>query len=204
MKLLAALCAVLALVLTGCAPVDELPRDQVRKLQADGGVGSGVVIRPGLVLTAGHVAGVKELRVRARGKPGTTVAARNDSVDLGLVYFPSAEAQCPCVTLADYDAQRDEPVYVIGYPRGIAQVVTEGKAQSVTNVAGAFGMFGMHVEVGQRLIVTATAAPGNSGGGVFVLREGEYQLVGVVVEIAGDLTLAMPLSKVRAFLKEHA
>lgn len=197
------------LALLGCSAEPDVSevRAQVRKLTVDGtgGNGSGVVIAPGFVLTAQHVAVNPGLELRARGPKGAVLGlGDNDKVDLGLLYFPARGAQCPCAKLAEYEALPDEPIYVVGYPRGIVQALTRGQAQGVIQRLVVPGAWGMPKVLGQRLVFTATIAPGSSGGGVFVFRDGEFQLVGIVVESAGSgMGLAIPLSVVRGFLEEH-
>lgn len=194
---------VLAVALSPSEPRVD-PRTLVRKLSVDGGNGSGVVLRPGVVLTARHVASHDGLVVKDKGTQGVRLALSAGDVDLGLLYFPSAEAKCPCVKLADSEAQVDETVYVVGFPLGIANVVSVGKAQGINDHVTVPGMFGEAEELGRRLVMTALAVPGNSGGGVFVKRDGEFQLVGILVEGGPALSLAIPLSDVRKFLAERA
>lgn len=204
---LGALCllVLLALVL-GCSTEPDVSdvRAQVRKLAVGGGAGSGVVIAPGFVLTAQHVAINPDLVLRAKGPKGKVLGlGDNDKVDLGLLYFPSRVAQCPCAKLAEFDALPDEPVYIVGYPLGITQTLTRGTSQGVVQQVVIPGMWGMQTVLGPRLVFDATIAPGNSGGGAFVYRDGEFQLVGIVVEMAGGVGLAIPVSVVRKFLQEY-
>jgi S1-C subfamily serine protease len=51
-------------------------------------------------------------------------------------------------------------------------------------------------------VMTAAAQPGNSGGGVFVYRDGEWQLVGILVAGAqsGTLTFAVDLATIKQYL----
>jgi S1-C subfamily serine protease len=193
-------------LLIGCAqPVPSYPRDQVRVVMVStGGNGSGVVIRPGLILTAKHVAVVPGLVLVKDGTKGTgVVMAEQEEVDLALIRYPLAEASCPCVRLADSEAAIDEPVFVIGYPLGIAQMVTMGHAQSIQEVY-ITDDWGQTHKLGKRLVLTAGVMPGNSGGGVFVFRDGEYQLVGIMVQMmpmpGGPISFAVPLAEIKDFL----
>lgn len=205
---LGALCLlVLTLAIPGCSTEPDVSdaRAQVRKLTIEGGVGSGVVIAPGFVLTAQHVAIHPGLMLRAKGPKGSVLGLGDSAkVDLGLLHFPARGAQCPCAKLAEFEALPDEPIYVVGYPHGITQTLTRGRSQGVVHHVVVPGAWGIPVVLGQRLIFTATIAPGNSGGGVFVFRDGEFQLVGIVVESTGNgIGLAIPLSVVRQFLQEY-
>jgi S1-C subfamily serine protease len=190
-------------LLLGCTQGD-FPRDQVRKLTVGDGNGSGVVVRPGLILTARHVAVYKGLVLTKGGAPGEGVTvSEQEKVDLALIRYPLAESACPCVKLADYEAELDEPVYVIGYPLGIAAMVTMGHAQGVMDVTTKDD-WGNVYKLGKRLVLTAGVQPGNSGGGVFVYRQGEYQLVGIMVEMMGrpgaPISFAVPLTDIVDFL----
>jgi S1-C subfamily serine protease len=193
----------LALFLAACgADLADL-RTLARPLNNGVGSGSAVVIAPGFVLTAQHVAANGGFKLRKDGPVGMLLASLTDpDGDLGLLWFPAKEAQCPCVELAAYEAEMDEAIYVIGYPLGIAQVITMGRAQGVQRVQ-APDMFGSTTDLGLRLITTGLADPGNSGGGVFVLRNGRFQLVGILTEKAGNLSMAVPLATIRPFLEAN-
>lgn len=189
----------------GCTRIElDYPRDQVRKVMAGSGNGSGVAVRPGLLLTARHVAKVAGLVLVKDGAKGEgVIASEQEKVDLALIRYPLKELPCPCVTLADSEAEIDEPVYVIGYPLGITGMVTLGNAQGVMEVTVSDD-FGNTYNLGKRLVMTVGVQPGNSGGGVFVYRNGEYQLVGIVVEMmgrpGGPISLAVPLQDIKDFL----
>lgn len=140
-------------------------------LNADGAMCSGVMIAPNLMLTAAHCLGAGQLFVA--GSPARLIQ-KNDDTDAALL---SVKAGCPCVEVADEDAQIDEPVIAVGFPMNNVvhqQVVTEGLSQGETLLQGQ-----------RRLVMTSQVAPGNSGGGVFALR-GNYkggqrwELVGIV------------------------
>jgi S1-C subfamily serine protease len=190
-------------LLLGCTQ-GEYPRDQVRKLTYGPGVASGVVVRPGLVLTAKHVAINKNIVLVKGGRNGEgAILSEIEHVDLALLRFPLSESPCPCVRLADYEAELDEPVYVVGYPLGLAPMVTIGHSQGVMSVS-VTDDFGTVHNAGKRLVLTVGIQPGNSGGGVFVYRQGEYQLVGIVVEMinrsGGPISFAVPLTDIVDFL----
>ena len=140
------------------------PRSYVEKLyQESGGSGSAVVIAPGLVLTAAHVALNDKLLIN--GKP-TKVLKINKAVDLALV---QAAVDCPCVPLGT-DVNMDDRVMAVGWPLGHLEMATEGRVQGWMD----------------RLVLTdSTIAPGNSGGGLFAFQDGQWKLVGVTIQVAG-------------------
>lgn len=158
---------------------------------------SGVVISPGVVLTASHCLSPAEmLTLKPGGTKPVVIASGDDRLDYALLRFPAAEAPCPCAPIAEREAAPDESVVIVGYPRGIlTQVVTLGESQGVQD--------NPRMQYGRRLVTTAPVAGGNSGGGVFVYRDGEYQLVGVLVESASHLSFAIPLADLRPFINRH-
>lgn len=210
-KLLLALAAVVGLLLApGCGflGVPDGPiaaRDTVRLLEDPMGFASGVVIAPGVVLTAQHVvAAVPNIRLGGQKTPGEVIAAGNgDPLDIALVRYPATEAACPCAPLAEYPAQVDEPVWVIGFPQNIAQLVTTGTVQATKDLIVREPPFGLPRNYGNRLILTAIIGPGNSGGGAFVYRGGRFELVGILVEGVGHISAAIPLEDIKRFLAEH-
>jgi S1-C subfamily serine protease len=193
--------AVLFVLAVSCAVPAGLVHAQVQAPTARSYVGSltqaengimcsAVRITRGLVLTADHCVSLPGLTLDSGTTPGFLVARGDDRLDIALLAYPNAT--CPCVRLADSEARVDETVYVIGYPRGIAQVMSIGVSQGVHDNPA--------MPYGRRLITTAPVAGGNSGGGVFVLRDGEYQLVGILVEMIGNMSFAVPLADIRPFI----
>lgn len=145
------------------------PRSATHLVQVTGGAqGSGVMIAPGVMVTAAHVVtGAKDITV-GPNKARATVTRIDEKVDIAVL---RVEMGCPCVPLADTQAEVDEQVVVVGYPLNSdvqRQVATYGRAQ---------GVAGVH------LVLTAAVAPGNSGGGVFIERDGQWRLAGVLVEV---------------------
>ena len=141
-----------------------VPRSYVEKLyQESGGTGSAVVIAPGLVLTAAHVAINDKLLIN--GKPTKTIKIDKNK-DLALV---QASVDCPCAPLG-VDVNLDDKVMAVGWPLGHLEMATEGRVQGWMD----------------RLVLTdSTIAPGNSGGGLFAFQEGKWKLVGVTIQVAG-------------------
>ncbi len=204
-KLLAGLLLSFGLLFTSLQATEfHYPRQETVKLHKEGfPVGSGVILLPGFVLTAAHVADAPDLETnRSPSDIKGNVILNSDylqnKIDLSLLWY-SEGIYCPCVKLASREAEVDEQVIVVGYPMGLTQVLTEGRSQGVKRIT--FPTLLGEEDLGDRLVLTASAYGGNSGGGVFVYREGQWQLVGIVVQKAGNLTLAVPLKDIKGFLK---
>jgi hypothetical protein len=173
------------------ATAGKYPREVVSKIEVPGpfgGSGSAVAIQPGLFLTARHVAEIEGLVAGA--VPVVFVGApKDETMDVAAV--KSAAAVCPCAEFADFDARADETVVIVGWPRGIANVAARGESQ------------GVHVvpEIGRRLMVQTVVAGGTSGGGGFVMRDGRWQLVGILAEGSSTDSLLVPISDIRKWLE---
>jgi S1-C subfamily serine protease len=110
------------------------------------------------VVKDGHLFSVKGLYADAQGRD--------------LVLMRIEGLGCPCAVPAGTPANRDEPVVAVGYPYSVGQIVTYGFVQTRW----------YDEDDGQvYLISTASAAPGNSGGPLFVIRDGQAYLIGIVV-----------------------
>lgn len=157
---------------------------------------SGVVIQPGVVLTAQHCLAGDGSSLTIGGVAPRVLAQGDDRLDYALLQYPDAVAPCPCAPVAEREAERDEAVDIVGFPLGLGvQVLTTGHSQGVQD--------NPHLPYGRRLVTTALVAGGNSGGGVFVFRNGEFMLVGLLVEMNGHLTFAIPLADVRPFIAPY-
>ena len=145
----------------------------------DLGNGSGVMIAPGRMLTAAHVAAITEdYPLLLAGKP-VKVLKIDKELDLALL---EVEMSCPCVSVAEQMPKVDSTGYLVGYPlqrKGTPQFLTEGRIQGLNEEA-------------HRIFTSADAAPGNSGGGLFVFNKDQWELVGILVEIEGMGNIFMP------------
>lgn len=183
-KLLGVIVAVvLAVGLAGCSEPAEKDfariRGAVKELKqmdpADGKVKvfcSGVMLKQGLLLTAAHCDTGKDVEVFVNGYKAIPVKV-DVKRDLMLMYVP-AGAPCPCV--GELSAvERDEKVYAVGFPLDAGQVLTEGRWQHEARDA-----VGKELGFTGQALYTAPATFGNSGGGVFVYRGGDWFLAGIV------------------------
>lgn len=181
----AVLLVVLFLFLPACSTLNaaetpNTPRNQVKLLKGnEGGSCSGVVIAPELILTAKHCNALGEFTVD--GKPAF-IEAESRTADMMIV---RAHVTCPCATIFVGPLEIDEPVMVVGFPLDFGvQYVTYGHYQGESE----YGM-----------ALSADAAPGNSGGGVYVFREGQWVLAGILVagvgRTGGYLTFAVNVTR---------
>jgi len=137
------------------------------------GIGTGVVIEEGRVLTAAHVALSAVLVERERIKGvGYSVAWYNKWLDLAEVRF---KISCPCVKVAERTGRRYERIVTVGYPQNLhvdSQIITEGMDQGLSRSFN-------------RRNMTASITGGNSGGGVFAYRDG-WELIGMTTSVLAN------------------
>jgi S1-C subfamily serine protease len=172
------------------------------------GSGSAVVIAPTYAVTAAHnvpTDPTQSLSIMVDGHVSVLKVLKVDRiVDIALVSSP--EIKCPCAPFAT-SVNRDEEAWTVGFPKFMSyqtQFVTMGTLQGMLN---------------GRIVATPTAAPGSSGGGMFVKRGTDYQFAGLIVAIGSSpmgptqlmldqetqwITFSVPASTIKAFLKGTA
>lgn len=183
MKVLAA--ALLGSVLVFAVHSHNLERMREVTVLLDGevGMGSGVVIAPGVVLTAAHVAdnfdGTPFSVTTDAGRTywaGNRVVYSDPEQDFAVVSAPNVD--CPCAMLAGAEQWRDGALWAVGYPMYPiyqAQTITTGALQG-------------HNRDG-KLAMTVPIVMGNSGGPVFSRGYRGFELVGIV----SSVTAAPPM-----------
>ena len=147
------------------------PQDAVYVIEADGGNGSGVMIAPGLMLTAAHVAAqtrVAAMWVRYRDtRVPIAVLYMDETRDLAIVGDPALA--CPCATLYSGELAQGDRLIGVGFPAYVSmhqKFITEGMYQGR--------------DKGGAINVSVQIAPGNSGGGIFY----NGYLVGIAADLA--------------------
>ena len=153
------------------------------------GSGSGVIWKPGVVITNAHVA--RRDRVKVETWDGRTVEAfvekRDSRRDLAML---RASADAPAAQPGDSNALRaGQIVLAVGNPLGFVGALSTGVIHSRGPVRG----------LGRQTWVQADVrlAPGNSGG---PLADAAGRVIGINTMIAGRLALAVPSNDVAAFL----
>lgn len=140
------------------------------------GLGSGVLIEEGLVITAAHVIQSAD-RIVVKFKDGYTtpaeVVSSIVSSDVAVLQLVNPPEDAVAATMGDSDTVRiGEPVYVIGAPFGIEQTLSVGTLSGRLNrglIAGG--------ELIEFLQTDTSINTGNSGGPMFN-KEGE--VIGIV------------------------
>lgn len=166
----------------------------------DYGTGSGVIIAPNVVLTAGHVIrDASELWIETNdGKRyKATHWVRDLDNDCGLIFFD--EELIPIAEFVDSNSlQLGESVFIIGSPFGKAlfNTVTFGIVSGLNRKIHYFGDCGM---------ITSDAAgnPGNSGGPVFDMSG---KIIGIIVGTkrgSRGLNVIVPSNICRKLLSEN-
>lgn len=152
------------------------------------GVGSGLLIQPGYVLTNHHV--VREAaRLRITFASGQSVGVDPERVvsdpitDLAVIHLPAdppaglREDYAKVATLANSDeVQRGDLVLALGSPLGLRSTVTQG-------IISAKGRLLNLLDMVELLQTDAPINPGNSGGPLFDLYG---RVVGINVAIASE------------------
>jgi serine protease DegQ len=187
---------------------DETERDYYH-----GGVGAGVIIKPGYVLTNHHVIrDASRLRVTFASNQSIVFAVEGHvfsdrQTDLAVLKLPEPPAKLrPDYDVSsefadsDRDVSPGDLVLAIGNPLGLKQTVTQGiisaKGRQLSRITGA-----------ELLQTDAAVNPGNSGGPLY----NQYgKLVGVVVAIASEsgrnegIAFAIPSNTAKAMFEQLA
>ena len=165
----------------------QMAREVVVKLVSQdpdvGSTCSAVVVSAGKALTANHCLSIPNMALKYDdGRIFPVLVALPDIMgrDLATLFVPGLVG--PTATLADRPIEQDELVYAVGYPYGLGNVLTVGQFQ--------FRIFDS-LEGQEYLLSTVMVGPGNSGGALFVVRDGIPYLVGIVVAYAGSPHLAV-------------
>lgn len=144
------------------------------------GLGSGILVKEDMVLTAAHVVGnAEEIMVQffdGEAIPGKTVRL-NRLVDVAIVQLAKAPADPQLATLGNSDeARTGEGVFIIGAPMGLPYSLSTGVI-SGRNAQSDMVTEGFPVEF---LQTDASINTGNSGGPMFNHRG---EVIGVVSSI---------------------
>ena len=165
----------------------QMAREVVVKLVSQnpriGSTCSAVVIAENKALTAAHCLSIPNKAIKYDdGRIFPVRIALPDIMgrDMATLFVPGLVGPTAITTTARIE--EDELVYAVGYPYGFGNVLTVGNFQ--------FRIYDP-LEDKYYLMSTVMIAPGNSGGALFVVRDGIPYLVGIVVAYVGSQYLAV-------------
>lgn len=176
------------LVLAQASPTDQMRASTYRLVAAGGVRCSAVAVAPGKLYTAWHCVeysaepAPKAVVFAPDGRMHEIVVRRpvQGGSDLAEIIVPTVT--CPCMpTLPKGSLKIDEPVVVVGHPYGMpVSILTRGESQGpLTYLQESY------------VAITAPVAPGNSGGGTFVVRNGRPYLVGITSKKTEEGSVAL-------------
>ncbi len=148
-----------------CSPPDRQTKAGIVKIEGETTAGSGVVVAPGLVLTAAHVVeGMDTIDVIVQQRPRPAhLIARDTTIDLALLAVDT-DGIAP-LPLRRSALDTKTPVWAIGYAFGKRLKTGKGKFRAVAN----------------RLIYTSAPVNfGQSGGGLLSCENGQHVLTGII------------------------
>lgn len=173
-------------------PIEPAPAPEQMTVEVaiGNGHGTGVVVRPGLVLTAAHVVsdatGIEVVFHDGRREPGS-LAWISEAADIAAIFATTGPA--PVAKLACRAPAVGEVVMTIGYPGPLRAIRSWGR------IAG----WRSGDDGPATAVLDVTTFVGASGGPVF---DAEGRLVGIVQSIMGILTIptGMPAPTGYAFM----
>lgn len=100
--------------------------------------------------------------------------AQNEKKDLAVISVPKLQHPPLPYSIGNADdLQTQNLVYVIGWPGGLFENVTQGHITAVNDSRL------VRADPKTNFIFDASISPGNSGGGIFAVRDGRLELVGI-------------------------
>ncbi|MDP3698948.1 MAG: serine protease [Nanoarchaeota archaeon] len=108
-------------------------------------------------------------------KPKTIKAvAQNENKDLAVISVPKLDHKPLPYTIGNAEELRVQNlVYVVGWPLGLLENVTQGHITAVNDSRL------VREDPETAFISDAQISPGNSGGGIYAVRDGRLELVGI-------------------------
>ncbi|MEK6940203.1 MAG: S1C family serine protease [Nanoarchaeota archaeon] len=128
--------------------------------------------------------------------------AYNSGKDLAIVSVPKLDHKPLAYTIGDSrELQTQNIVYVVGWPLGLVKNVTQGHITSVNDSPLA------NSQPETNFIFDASISGGNSGGAVFAVRDGKFELIGITDATylgANDLYVGVKINPVKEIFKENS
>ncbi len=128
--------------------------------------------------------------------------AQNEKKDLAVISVPKLQHLSLPYSIGNADElQRQNLVYVIGWPLGLAENLTQGHITSVNDSRL------VRDDVETAFLFDAQISPGNSGGGIYAVRDGKLELVGITsaMYIGGNsLFIGVKINGISEVFKENS
>lgn len=126
-------------------------------------------------------------------------AALNESKDLAVISVEKLVHQSPAYVVGNaQELQVQNILYVTGWPLGLVKTVTQGHITSANDSVLA------RVDPEANFIFDSSISPGNSGGGIFAVRDGKFELVGITSAMyigANDLYIGVKINPITEVFK---
>jgi serine protease Do len=176
--------------LAGCVGIQNNPndipeqvvqwsKDNVWKVHAGGGAGSGFALDKDTVITACHVVEGRDgvLDVFLTNDMDTrviwmTVHSCDTDLDVAILKRHFGDKLYPAQTTLHQGLPQGRAVYGAGFPMGMQLLITQGHMQQIVQDAA-----------NTRKFITAPTVPGDSGSPVLAVVNGEVVVVGIRVSI---------------------
>jgi len=128
--------------------------------------------------------------------------AQNEDKDLAVISVPKLNHQPMPYSIGNADElQRQNLVYVIGWPLGLLENVTQGHITSVDDSRL------VREDPENAFISDAQISPGNSGGGIYAVRDGKLELVGITSAMylgGNSLFIGVKINGISDVFKENS
>ena len=125
--------------------------------------------------------------------------AQNEKKDLAIISAPKLRHRPLSYSIGNSnDLERQNLLLVVGFPDGLFKNVTRGYVTSVNDSKLTSD------DPKDAFIFDASISPGNSGGGIFAVRDGKLELVGITSAMylgANDLYVGVKINGVSEVFK---
>ncbi len=126
-------------------------------------------------------------------------SAYNEADDVAIISVPKLAHQPLVYALGNSDElQTQNLVYVVGWPLGLVKNVTQGHVTSVND------SLLVRSDPQANFIFDASISPGNSGGAIFAVRDGKFELIGITDATytgANDLYIGVKINSIKDVFK---
>ncbi|GEM_PF-3940872 len=129
-------------------------------------------------------------------------SAYNEANDVAIISVPKLNHQPLVYALGNSDElQTQNIVYVVGWPLGLIKNLTQGHISSVHDSRL------IRADPDANFIFDASISPGNSGGAIFAVRDGKFELIGITDATytgANDLYIGVKINSLNDVFKGNS